>query len=66
MGNKEIILSNRMLSTYINELVRNGFVIEQLIEETDNNKAIAANSDFGMKALMLPTAFVIRSQKRKD
>lgn len=66
MGNKEIILSNRMLSTYINELVRNGFVIEQLIEETDNNKAIAANSDFGRKALMLPTAFVIRSQKRKD
>lgn len=65
MGNKEIILSNRMLSTYINELVRNGFVIEQLIE-TDNNKAIAANSDFSRKALMLPTAFVIRSQKRKD
>ena len=63
MGDKEIMLSNRMLSTYINALARNGFVIEQLVEETDKDKAIAADSDFGRKALMLPTAFVIKAHK---
>ena len=63
MGDKEIMLSNRMLSTYINALARNGFVIEQLVEKTEKDKAIAADSDFGRKALMLPTAFVIRSIK---
>ena len=39
MSGKEIMLSNRMLSTYINTLVRNGFVVEELIEETDMEKA---------------------------
>ena len=63
IGDKEIMLSNRMLSTYINALARNGFVIEQLVEETEKDKAIAANSDFGRKALMLPTAFVIKARK---
>lgn len=63
MGDKEIMLFNRMLSTYINALANNGFVIEQLVEETDREKAIAADSDFGRKALMLPTAFVIKARK---
>lgn len=63
MGNMEIILSNRMLSTYINTLANNGFAIEQLVEETDRDEAIAADSDFGRKALMLPTAFVIKAKK---
>ena len=63
MSDKEIMLSNRMLSTYINTLANNGFVIEQLIEETDRDKAIAANTDFGRKALMLLTAFVIKAKK---
>lgn len=63
MSDKEIMLSNRMLSTYINALANNGFVIEQLVEETDRDKAIAADSDFGRKALMLPTAFVIKARK---
>lgn len=63
MGNKEIMLSNRMLSTYINALVDSGFVIEKLIEETDKEKAMESNNDFGRKAMMLPTAFVIRAKK---
>jgi transcriptional regulator with XRE-family HTH domain/ubiquinone/menaquinone biosynthesis C-methylase UbiE len=63
MGDKQIILSNRMLSTYINTLANNGFAIEQLVEETDREKAIAANLDFGRKVLMLPTAFVIKARK---
>ena len=63
MSDKQIILSNRMLSTYINTLANNGFAIEQFVEETDREKAIAADSDFGKKALMLPTAFVIKAKK---
>lgn len=63
MSDKEIMLSNRMLSTYVNALADNGFIIEKLIEETDRDKAIEANNDFGKKALMLPTAFVIKARK---
>ncbi len=63
MSNKEIMLSNRMLSTYVNALADNGFILEKLIEETDRDKAIEANNNFGKKALMLPTAFVIKSRK---
>ena len=64
MGDKEIMLSNRMLSTYINALANNGFVIEKLIEETDKENAIKSDNDFGRKAMMLPTAFVIKARKR--
>jgi transcriptional regulator with XRE-family HTH domain len=63
MNDKEIMLSNRMLSTYINSLARNGFVVEKLIEETDKEKAMASDNDFGRKALMLPTAFAIKGRK---
>ncbi|QUI24210.1 methyltransferase domain-containing protein [Vallitalea pronyensis] len=63
MSDKEIMLSNRMLSTYINTLARNGFAIESLIEETDKERAISSGTDFGKKALMLPTAFIIKARK---
>lgn len=63
MGSKEIMLSNRMLGTYINALADSGFVIEKLAEETDREKALAADHDFGRKALMLPTVFVLRARK---
>lgn len=63
MSDKEIMLSNRMLSTYINALAGSGFVIEQLIEATDKELAGNATSDFGRKAMMLPTAFVIKARK---
>lgn len=63
MGDKEIMLSNRMLSTYINALANIGFVIEELIEETDKERAIASKNDFGRKALMVPTAFIIKARK---
>ena len=62
---KTIMMSNRMLSTYINALSDNGFVIEKLIEETDKEKAETATSDFGRKALMLPTAFIIKARKEQ-
>lgn len=63
MGDKEIMLSNRMLSTYINALANNGFVIEMLTEKTDRERAMASDNDFGRKALMMPTVFVISARK---
>ncbi|MDE7310739.1 MAG: methyltransferase domain-containing protein [Eubacterium sp.] len=64
LGGSKIMLANRMMSTYINALAANGFIIEKLIEETDLEKAHAADNDFGKKALMLPTVFVIKARKR--
>ncbi len=63
MSDKAIMLSNRKMSTYINALARNGFVIESFIEETDKERAMNSETDFGKKALMLPTAFVIKARK---
>ncbi len=63
MGSKKIMLSNHMLSTYINALAGSGFVIETLTEATDRERAMAAEHDFGRKALMLPTVFVLRARK---
>lgn len=63
MDTKEIMLCNRMLSTYINTLADHGFAIEKLIEDTDYEHAAASNTDFGRKALMLPTVFVIKARK---
>ena len=64
IGDNEIMLSNRMLSTYINALANNGFVIEKLIEETDKEIAIKSDHDFGKKALILPTSFIIKTRKK--
>ncbi len=63
MSDKEIMLSNRKMSTYINSLAGNGFIVEKLIEETDKEKAMTSDNDFGRKALMLPTAFAIKVRK---
>lgn len=63
MSDKKIMLCNRMLSTYINALANNGVMIERLVEETDREKSMVSDNDFGRKALMLPTAFIIRARK---
>lgn len=64
LEDKEIMLSNRKLSTYINALSTNGFAIEQMIEETDED-LLNANKpdDFSKKAEKLPVTFVIKARK---
>ena len=62
MSEKKIMLSNRMLSTYINALADNGFMIERLVEETDRGKPMVSDNEFDRKALMLPTAFIIKAR----
>jgi len=57
-------LSDRKLSTYVNALAKAGFVIEQMIEESDNDILESKDSEFAQKAKMLPATFVIKARKR--
>ena len=60
-----LTLSDRKLSTYVNALAKAGFVIEQMIEQTDEEimQSRDDNSDFAKKAKMLPVTFVIKARK---
>jgi hypothetical protein len=61
----EIILCNRKMSTYINALAQAGFVIEQMVEQTDQEtmEAVGDVSDKTKKAKMLPISFCIKARK---
>ncbi len=59
-----ITLCNRKISTYINALARAGFIIEQMIEETDKETmASTPNDDKSKKAKMLPLSFIFKARK---
>lgn len=59
-----ISLSDRKMSTYINALTKSGFLIEEMIEESDEDMIEAdKESDFAKKARMLPVTFVIKARK---
>jgi hypothetical protein len=61
----EIILCNRKISTYINALAKAGFVVEQMVEQTDKEtmEAVGDVSDKTKKAKMLPISFCIKARK---
>lgn len=61
----EIILCNRKISTYINALAQAGFVVEQMIEQTDHATLEASRelTDKEKKAKMLPLSFCIKARK---
>lgn len=64
LGDKNIMMPNRMLSTYINALAESGFAIERMIEENDKATTDAVSQDvFAEKAKMLPVTFVIKARK---
>ncbi|MBN3527138.1 class I SAM-dependent methyltransferase [Paenibacillus apiarius] len=60
-----LTLSDRKLSTYVNALAKAGFVIEQMIEQSDDEimQSRDDNSDFAKKAKMLPVTFVVKARK---
>ena len=60
---QKIMLSNRMMSTYINALAANGFLIETLIETGDDDLRNAGSSTFSDKAKIVPVGFVIKAKK---
>lgn len=59
-----ISLSDRKMSTYINALTKAGFIIDEMIEESDENiLSKYKDSQFAKKAQMLPVTFVIKARK---
>ena len=61
----EIILCNRKISTYVNALANSGFVIERLVEESDD-VSLQAEGELDpktRKAKMLPLSFCIKARK---
>jgi len=58
-----LTLSDRKLSTYVNALAKAGFVIEQMIEQSDDEMMQSRDDDFAKKAKMLPVTFVIKARK---
>ena len=64
VGGAALSLSDRKLSTYINALAKAGFVIEEMVEESDSDMlAQSSSSSFAKKAAMLPVTFVIKAKK---
>ncbi|MGZ0041596.1 class I SAM-dependent methyltransferase [Paenibacillus ottowii] len=65
LGEGTLALSDRKLSTYVNALAKAGFVIEQMIEQSDDEiiQSWDDNSDFAKKAKMLPVTFVVKARK---
>jgi len=61
----DITLCNRKISTYINALAKAGFVVEQMVEETDKATMEAGGELSGRtkKAQMLPLSFVFKARK---
>ncbi|WP_372633719.1 class I SAM-dependent methyltransferase [Cohnella sp.] len=61
----ELLLADRKLSTYVNALAKAGFVIEQMIEQTDDEimQSGADHSDLAKRAKMFPVTFVIKARK---
>lgn len=61
----ELLLADRKISTYVNALAKAGFVIEQMIEQTDDEimQSRGDNSDMAKRAKMLPVTFVIKARK---
>ena len=61
----EIVLCNRKISTYINALARAGFVVEQMIEETDRKvmESVEDDGDKARKARMLPISVCFKARK---
>ena len=59
-----ISLSDRKLSTYINALTKAGFIIDEMVEESDEDMLqLHKDGDFLKKAKMLPLIFVIKARK---
>lgn len=57
----EVVLCNRMISTYVNALAKAGFLIEQMIEQSASDPGDA--SDKAQKAKMIPISVCFKARK---
>jgi ubiquinone/menaquinone biosynthesis C-methylase UbiE len=68
----EIVLQHRKLSTYINSLIKAGFVLEQLIESEPNlnlvtEKYLLPERWYSVpRARLLPTTIIIKARKPRE
>jgi ubiquinone/menaquinone biosynthesis C-methylase UbiE len=63
LGDGTLTLSDYKMSTYVNALAEAGFVIEHMLEESDDDLTRNRDDDFTKKARMLPVTFVIKARK---
>lgn len=64
LGGGTISLSDRKLSTYINALTKSGFIIDEMVEESDDDILKKwKDCEFVRKAKMLPVTFVIKARR---
>lgn len=61
----DITLCNRKGSTYINALAKAGFVVQQMVEETDEITMASTGelNDRAKKAKMIPLSFILKARK---
>lgn len=61
----ELLLADRKISTYVNALAKAGFVVEHMIEQTDDEimQLRDNNSDMAKRAKIFPVTFVIKARK---
>lgn len=61
----DLLLADRKLSTYVNALVKAGFVIEAMMEETDDEiiRLRGDNTELALRAKMFPVTFVMKARK---
>lgn len=64
VGGGTLSLADRQLSTYINALAKAGFIIEEMVEESDQDMLGDKESNFAKKGAMLPVTFVIKARLR--
>ncbi len=62
-GGGVLSLCDRKISTYVNALAKAGFMISEMLEETDEDIRKAVDTKFSKKAKMLPVTFVIKAIK---
>lgn len=61
----EMVLSDRKISTYINAMSNAGFIIEKMVEQTDD-ETLQMEGTINVrtkKAKMLPLSFVFKARK---
>lgn len=56
-------LSDRKLSTYLNALAETGFILEKLVEESEDALLAANPGAFAEKAKQVPATFVVKTRK---
>ncbi|MCL2565002.1 MAG: methyltransferase domain-containing protein [Defluviitaleaceae bacterium] len=63
LGEGTLMLADYKLSTYLNALAKAGFLIEKVIEESDENMLRKGSGVLARKAKIFPVTFVIKARK---